>query len=82
MHDAGGQLWCPYFRDFTRNDLQRAEDLGLVIAVWSVNEFNDIDKMISLSVDAIMTDFPIMFKVPLKIGDIIGAHSHSRVYFQ
>ena len=58
VHDAGGQLWCPYFRDVTRRDLQRAKDLGLVIAVWTVNEFKDIDKMISLSVDAIVTDFP------------------------
>ena len=46
------------FRDVTRRDLQRAKDLGLVIAVWTVNEFKDIDKMISLSVDAIVTDFP------------------------
>ena len=58
VHDEGGQLWCPYFRDFTRCNLQRAEDFGLVIAVWSVNELNDIDKMISFSVDAIVTDFP------------------------
>ena len=36
----------------------RAKDLGLCVAVWTVNEPDDIDAMIDLHVDAIITDYP------------------------
>ena len=55
---AGGELWCPYFKDITKNNLTRAKELGLCVAVWTVNEPKDIDAMIDLHVDAIVTDYP------------------------
>ena len=36
----------------------RAKELGLCVAVWTVNEPDDIDRMIDLHVDAIVTDYP------------------------
>jgi len=55
---AGGSLWCPYFSELTADDLARARELGLCVAVWTVNEPEDIDAMIDLGVDAIVTDYP------------------------
>jgi len=55
---AGGSLWCPYFEDITGSDLARARELELCVAVWTVNEMDDIDAMIDLHVDAIITDYP------------------------
>tara|TARA_B100001093_G_scaffold514283_2_gene587966 strand:- start:711 stop:1649 length:939 start_codon:yes stop_codon:yes gene_type:complete len=55
---AGGSLWCPYYKDITDTDLARARALGLSVAVWTVNELEDIDQMIDLHVDAIITDYP------------------------
>lgn len=55
---AGGALWCPHFKDITKDDLLRAKDLGLCVAVWTVNEADEIDAMIDLHVDAIVTDYP------------------------
>ena len=55
---AGGELWCPHFKDVSKDDLSRAKDLGLCVAVWTVNEPDDIDAMIDLHVDAIVTDYP------------------------
>ena len=55
---AGGALWCPHFRDISKDQLLRAKDLGLCVAVWTVNEPDDIDAMIDLCVDAIVTDYP------------------------
>jgi glycerophosphoryl diester phosphodiesterase len=55
---AGGSLWCPYFSELTADDLARARELGLCVAVWTVNEPDDIDAMIDLGVDAIVTDYP------------------------
>ena len=55
---AGGSLWCPYYKDIIDADLARARALGLCVAVWTVNELEDIDRMIGLHVDAIITDYP------------------------
>ncbi|MEP4037440.1 glycerophosphodiester phosphodiesterase family protein [Pseudophaeobacter sp.] len=55
---AGGALWCPYYLDVTADQVARAQELGLRVAVWTVNEVADIDRMIGLGVDAIVTDYP------------------------
>ena len=55
---AGGALWCPYLDDVTSQGVSRAHELGLVVAVWTVNEPEDIDRMIDLCVDAIVSDYP------------------------
>jgi glycerophosphoryl diester phosphodiesterase len=55
---AGGSLWCPHFSEITADDLARARELDLCVAVWTVNETEDIVAMIDLRVDAIVTDYP------------------------
>jgi len=55
---AGGSLWCPHFSEITADDLARARELDLCVAVWTVNETADIDAMIDMHVDAIVTDYP------------------------
>jgi glycerophosphoryl diester phosphodiesterase len=55
---AGGSLWCPHFSEITADDLARARELDLCVAVWTVNETADIDAMIDLRVDAIVSDYP------------------------
>lgn len=55
---AGGILWCPYLNDVTREDVRRAQELDLIVAVWTVNEMDDIDRMIQFGVDAIISDYP------------------------
>lgn len=54
----GGAFWCPYVDDLSEELLARAHQLNLVVAVWTVNETADIDRMIKLGVDAIVTDYP------------------------
>ena len=58
VHEAGGSLWCPNVRDITAQGIQRAKELGLCVVVWTVNEPNDIEAMIKLRVDAIVSDYP------------------------
>ncbi|WP_291730578.1 glycerophosphodiester phosphodiesterase family protein [Leisingera sp. F5] len=57
---AGGQFWCPYYLDITADSLSLslARDLGLTTVVWTVNEPEDIERMIDLGVDAICSDYP------------------------
>lgn len=58
VNEAGGLLWCPYFEDVTADGITRARDHGLCVAVWTVNEPADIDRMIDFGVDAIVSDYP------------------------
>ncbi|CAD0186254.1 Glycerophosphoryl diester phosphodiesterase [Ruegeria sp. THAF57] len=58
VKQAGGSLWCPYYADVTAENVARAKDLGLCVAVWTVNENEEIDRMIDLRVDAIVSDYP------------------------
>ncbi|CUK18452.1 Glycerophosphoryl diester phosphodiesterase [Ruegeria denitrificans] len=58
VKQAGGSLWCPYYADVTAKNVELAKDLGLCVAVWTVNEPEDIAKMIALRVDAIVSDYP------------------------
>ena len=55
---AGGSLWCPHFTELDENSLAHARELGLAVAVWTVNDPDDIEAMIDLKVAAIVTDYP------------------------
>ena len=55
---AGGQVWSPYFADLTKSDLAEARALGLIVNVWTVNTVQDMDAVIALGVDGIITDYP------------------------
>lgn len=57
-----GHIWAPYFEDITERQIARAKELGLIVNVWTVNDSQDISKMIKLGVDGIITDFPLRAK--------------------
>ena len=56
--DLGGAVWSPSFQDLTAKTLAQARALGLVVNVWTVNETADLNRMIDLGVDGIITDYP------------------------
>jgi glycerophosphoryl diester phosphodiesterase len=55
---AGGRWWAPNFRDLTAESVREAQALGLKVAVWTVNETADMQQMLALGVDALITDYP------------------------
>ena len=54
---AGGHLWCPYFRDINADIVTEAHNLGLPVCTWTVNEPEDIENMIDMGIDGIITDY-------------------------
>jgi glycerophosphoryl diester phosphodiesterase len=58
VDDLGGQVWSPYFADIDAAMVRDAQARGLVVNVWTVNRIADIDAMIALRVDGIITDYP------------------------
>jgi glycerophosphoryl diester phosphodiesterase len=55
---AGGAVWSPYFGDVTREAVREAQQAGLKVVVWTVNEARDIRRMIDFGVDGIISDYP------------------------
>ena len=56
--DQGGQMWCPYFKDVTSDLVNEAHELGLLVSTWTVNEIEDMERVIDAGVDSIVTDYP------------------------
>jgi len=54
----GGQCWCAYHRDLSEARIKQAQDLGLAVNAWTVNDPEDIARMIALGVDGLITDYP------------------------
>ncbi len=62
IKEIGGQVWCPFYKDITKKNVDMAHEEGLVVNVWTVNKENDIMRMIEYGVDAIITDYPLILK--------------------
>ena len=55
---AGGTVWSPHFGDVTAESVKEAQILGLPVVVWTVNEPAQIEAMLTLGVDGIISDRP------------------------
>ena len=55
---AGGSIWSPYYKDLTPERLAEAQQLGLKVNVWTVNDKSVMSELIRLGVDGIITDYP------------------------
>lgn len=63
---AGGKVWSPYFADVTPALLAQAQQLGLLVVVWTVNEAADIERMLALGVDGIISDYPDRVRLAMQ----------------
>ncbi|HEX4885352.1 MAG TPA: glycerophosphodiester phosphodiesterase [Casimicrobiaceae bacterium] len=51
-------VWSPFWRNVTRERIAEAKGLGLAVIPWTVNEPADMQAMIDLGVDGLITDYP------------------------
>ncbi|MDA9207344.1 glycerophosphodiester phosphodiesterase family protein [Octadecabacter sp.] len=69
--DLGGKVWCPFYKDLTGEKLRHAQDLGLRVNVWTVNNLADINRMIDMGVDGIISDYPARVQNALAMSDTL-----------
>jgi glycerophosphoryl diester phosphodiesterase len=53
-----GDIWSPYFRDVTAEEVKEAHALGLEVHVWTVNDAAQMTELAGMGVDGIITDYP------------------------
>ncbi|MCP4389414.1 MAG: glycerophosphodiester phosphodiesterase, partial [Gammaproteobacteria bacterium] len=55
---AGGSVWSSYHQEVSASTIKLAQDLGLSVNVWTVNEAARMRELIEMGVDGIITDYP------------------------
>ena len=58
VHASGGRIWSPDFESLTEAKLAAARSLGLQVVLWTVNQPADIERMLRLGVDGLISDYP------------------------
>ena len=66
VRDSGGAIWSPNFQDLDEKSLESARASGLKVIVWTVNEPPDIQRMLEMKVDGIISDYPDRVRGQLK----------------
>jgi len=55
---AGGSIWSPFFGDLAPALVAEAHRLGLAVIPWTVNAAADIERLLDLGVDGLISDYP------------------------
>jgi glycerophosphoryl diester phosphodiesterase len=58
VHATGARTWSPHHADLSAEALLEAQALGLRVVVWTVNEPAQIDRLLAMGVDGIISDYP------------------------
>ena len=63
---AGGTIWSPYFGDLDAAKLAEAHALGLKVVPWTVSRPPQIDAMLALGVDGLISDRPDLVRDAMR----------------
>jgi len=64
---SGGSIWSPNFNDLVdAAALRAAQQLGLRVIPWTVNEPSDMERLIGWGVDGIITDYPDRLRIAMQ----------------
>ncbi|MEZ4918308.1 MAG: glycerophosphodiester phosphodiesterase family protein [Saprospiraceae bacterium] len=52
------EIYSPYYKVLTKSAIKKCHSKGMKVIPWTVNEVADMQKMIGMGVDGIITDYP------------------------
>jgi len=67
---AGGAVWSSYHREVDAASVAVAHELGLLVKVWTVNDADQMQGLIDMGVDGIITDYPNVLRSVLEKNGI------------
>lgn len=59
---SGAQTWSPDYLDLRAAQVVEAQQLGLLVVPWTVNEPADMQRLLAMDVDGIITDRPDLLR--------------------
>ncbi len=62
----GARVWSPHARDLSPQLVAEAHALGLAVVPWTVNETKDMELVLTLGVDGLITDYPDRLRALLE----------------
>jgi glycerophosphoryl diester phosphodiesterase len=65
---AGCSTWSMYWRNLTPALVADAHAIGLKVLPWTVDDSADMQRLIDMGVDGIITDYPDRLRVVMKTG--------------
>ena len=66
VKSSDGAIWWPAYNNLNAPAAKSAQQLGLKVIPWTVNEAADIDRLISLGVDGIISDYPDRLRAGMR----------------
>jgi glycerophosphoryl diester phosphodiesterase len=61
-----GTTWSPNFNQIDATKVKAAQQLGLKVIPWTVNDARDMDRLIAWGVDGIITDYPDRLRAAMQ----------------
>ncbi|MGH8252549.1 MAG: glycerophosphodiester phosphodiesterase [Steroidobacteraceae bacterium] len=62
---SGAKTWSPDYLDLRADQVAEAHRLGLIVVPWTVNEHQDMQRMLAMDVDGLITDRPDLLRALL-----------------
>ena len=56
----GAMAWHPHYKYFTLKEMEQVKDLGLKILPYTVNEKQEMNRLLEMGVDGFFTDDPVL----------------------
>jgi len=66
VHASGAAVWSPHYRDVDARLVAEAHALGLVVVPWTVNEPAEMQRVLGLGVDGMISDRPDLLRSVLE----------------
>ncbi len=67
---SGASVWSPNYLDIEAKQIEEAHALGLTVVPWTINETADMERILAMGVDGIISDRPDRLRAVLQAKGI------------
>jgi glycerophosphoryl diester phosphodiesterase len=67
---SGASVWSPNYLDIEAKQVEEAHGLGLTVVPWTINETADMERILAMGVDGIISDRPDRLRAVLQARGI------------